>query len=143
MGEERLRTGKVRRDGKGRHTTSVRELVQLPHGGIIIDTPGLRELGLWEAEQGIHEAFPEMIELAERCRFGDCMHKKEPGCALQAAVQSGEISSSRFQSYIKLKQEMIDAKPQQESQRRKREKNASSRHKARGGSRSPSAAGRG
>ena len=85
-GNEALATGEVRSDGKGRHTTSHRELIELPGGGLIIDTPGTRELGLWDAGAGIDEVFGDLIEVAAQCRFRNCKHEKEPGCAVRAAA---------------------------------------------------------
>jgi ribosome biogenesis GTPase len=92
-------------DDEGRHTTSHRELILLPDGGIVIDTPGLRELQLWDGG-GIEEAFADVEELAGKCRFNDCSHTQEPGCAVLAAVQSGELPSERFQSWRKLQREL-------------------------------------
>jgi ribosome biogenesis GTPase len=92
-------------DDEGRHTTSHRELILLPDGGIVIDTPGLRELQLWDGG-GIEEAFADVEELAGNCRFNDCSHTQEPGCAVLAAVRSGELPSERFQSWRKLQREL-------------------------------------
>jgi ribosome biogenesis GTPase / thiamine phosphate phosphatase len=92
-------------DDEGQHTTSHRELIMLPDGGMVIDTPGLRELQLWDAG-GIEEAFADVEELAGECRFNDCSHTQEPGCAVLAAVRSGELPSERFQSWRKLQREL-------------------------------------
>jgi ribosome biogenesis GTPase len=92
-------------DDEGRHTTSHRELILLPDGGIVIDTPGLRELQLWDGG-GIEEAFADGEALAGNCRFNDCSHTQEPGCAVLAAVESGELASERFQSWRKLQREL-------------------------------------
>ncbi|MET9969190.1 ribosome small subunit-dependent GTPase A [Streptomyces sp. NPDC006356] len=89
-------------DGKGRHTTTTRNLLALPGGGVLIDTPGLRGVGLWDAEAGVGQVFSEIEELAERCRFHDCAHDSEPGCAVLAAIDSGELSERRLESYRKL-----------------------------------------
>ena len=98
LGREVQRTGEVREgDDRGRHTTTHRELFRAPTGGLLIDTPGLREIQLWEGDQGIESAFPEIEELAERCRFADCQHRGEPGCAVEAAVASGELSAERME----------------------------------------------
>jgi ribosome biogenesis GTPase len=103
MGSEVVQTGEVREaDGKGRHTTTWRELVVLPSGGALIDTPGLRELGMWVDEEGIDAAFNDITDLAEQCRFTDCAHASEPGCAVLAAIASGELASDRLDSYRKL-----------------------------------------
>lgn len=92
-------------DGKGRHTTTTRNLLALPGGGVLIDTPGLRGVGLYDAETGVGQVFAEIEELAGRCRFHDCAHESEPGCAVTAAVDSGELPARRLDSYRKLKRE--------------------------------------
>ncbi|MET7730376.1 ribosome small subunit-dependent GTPase A [Streptomyces sp. NPDC005402] len=89
-------------DGKGRHTTTTRNLLALPGGGVLIDTPGLRGVGLWDAETGVGQVFSEIEELARRCRFHDCAHESEPGCAVLAAIDSGELPERRLESYRKL-----------------------------------------
>lgn len=89
-------------DGKGRHTTTTRNLLALPGGGVLIDTPGLRGVGLWDAGVGVGQVFSEIAALAERCRFQDCAHESEPGCAVLAALDSGELSERRLESYRKL-----------------------------------------
>ncbi len=103
IGQELLKTRDVRiTDSRGRHTSTARQLVVLGDGGILIDTPGMRELQLWDAGQSLEEAFPDIEGLAASCRFRDCGHVQEPGCAVQAAVKSGELSAPRFESYAKL-----------------------------------------
>ncbi|MFI6944071.1 ribosome small subunit-dependent GTPase A [Streptomyces sp. NPDC050418] len=92
-------------DGKGRHTTTTRNLLALPGGGVLIDTPGLRGVGLWDAESGVGQVFSEIEELAERCRFHDCAHEAEPGCAVLAALEDGSLSERRLESYRKLLRE--------------------------------------
>ncbi|MEV5311380.1 ribosome small subunit-dependent GTPase A [Streptomyces sp. NPDC052610] len=92
-------------DGKGRHTTTTRNLLALPGGGVLIDTPGLRGVGLYDAETGVGQVFSEIEELAERCRFHDCAHEAEPGCAVLDAVDTGELPARRLDSYRKLKRE--------------------------------------
>ncbi|MEV7511575.1 ribosome small subunit-dependent GTPase A [Streptomyces sp. NPDC091201] len=92
-------------DGKGRHTTTTRNLLALPGGGVLIDTPGLRGVGLWDAESGVGQVFSEIEEYAERCRFHDCAHVAEPGCAVLAAVDAGELPERRLESYRKLLRE--------------------------------------
>ncbi|WP_327178799.1 ribosome small subunit-dependent GTPase A [Streptomyces sp. NBC_01335] len=92
-------------DGKGRHTTTTRNLLVLPHGGVLIDTPGLRGVGLWDAEEGVGQVFSEIEELAGRCRFHDCAHLSEPGCAVTAAIEDGSLSVRRLDSYRKLLRE--------------------------------------
>lgn len=105
LGENRLHTNGLRNDDKGRHTTTHRELILLPEGGMVIDTPGMRELGMWDAGEGIDRTFADIEELAQECRFRDCTHSGEPGCALQKALESGELSIDRLHSYQKLKKE--------------------------------------
>ncbi len=106
MGHDVQEIGAVREnDHRGRHTTVSREIIQLPGGGFIVDMPGVRGLGMWEAEAGIGVAFPDIEELASQCRFGDCRHESEPGCAVRAALDQGIISSQRLNSYQSLLQE--------------------------------------
>ncbi|MFF7235081.1 ribosome small subunit-dependent GTPase A [Streptomyces collinus] len=92
-------------DGKGRHTTTTRNLLALPSGGVLIDTPGLRGVGLFDAGGGVGQVFAEIGELAERCRFHDCSHESEPGCAVRTAVEDGELPVRRLESYRKLMRE--------------------------------------
>ncbi|MFK0153273.1 ribosome small subunit-dependent GTPase A [Streptomyces sp. NPDC090493] len=92
-------------DGKGRHTTTTRNLLGLPGGGVLIDTPGLRGVGLYDAETGVGQVFAEIEELAESCRFSDCGHESEPGCAVRSAVEAGELPVRRLESYRKLMRE--------------------------------------
>jgi len=107
LGEERQRTRAVREsDQRGRHTTTHRELVILPGGGLLLDTPGLREIQLWASEEGLATAFEDVEALAPRCRFRDCEHGSEPGCAVRAAVESSELSEKRLASYHKLRAEV-------------------------------------
>jgi ribosome biogenesis GTPase len=105
MGAERLATGAVRSDGRGRHTTVRRELVLLPDGGIVIDTPGMRELGMWHDSEGLGQSFSDVESCFGACRFTDCTHTAEPGCAVWAAIERGELSPERWASYRKLKTE--------------------------------------
>jgi len=103
MGSDVVQTGEVRQaDSKGRHTTTWRELVIVPDGGALIDTPGLRELGMWVDEEGIDAAFSDITDLADDCRFNDCAHLAEPGCAVLAAIAAGTLPSERLDSYRKL-----------------------------------------
>jgi len=105
-GQELLRTGEVRQsDGRGRHTTTHRELIPLPGGGALIDTPGMRELQLWAGEDSIERAFDEIAGLAAGCRYRDCAHEGEPGCAVRRAIEEGRLDAARFASYRKLKGE--------------------------------------
>jgi len=106
LGDARLETGVVRlTDAKGRHTTTRRELLELPGGGCLIDTPGMRELGLWDAGEGIDRAFGDVAEVAAACRYRDCQHRGEPGCAVAAALDSGALDAARFASFEKLRRE--------------------------------------
>jgi len=106
-GTERMATGGIREDdARGRHTTTHRELVLLPDGRLVLDTPGMRELGLWEAEAGVAEAFDDIEALATTCRFGDCRHEAEPGCAVRAALADGSLDGDRWRSWIKLQHEL-------------------------------------
>lgn len=107
VGGEVQATGAVReRDDKGRHVTVAREIVLIPGGGVIIDTPGMRGLALWDAEDGIASAFPDIDALSERCRFNDCTHESEPGCAVIAAVEEGLLPLRRLESYRTLRLEL-------------------------------------
>jgi ribosome biogenesis GTPase len=106
LGAEALRTGAVREDGKGRHTTTHRQLVRLASGALLIDTPGMRELQLWTADAGLESAFADVEALAARCRFGDCAHGAEPGCAVRAAAESGTLDSDRLESWRRLRREL-------------------------------------
>lgn len=106
-GEEIQATIEVREsDGKGRHTTTWREMIILPDGGLVIDTPGMREFHMWLADEGIQESFPEIFEIGENCKFRDCSHTVEKGCAVLEAVQKGIIPKERHQSYVKLYEEI-------------------------------------
>jgi len=104
-GSDVLATGAVRTDGQGRHTTTHRELVLLPGGGLIIDTPGMRALSVVGAAEGVRLAFADVEELAARCEFPDCTHTAERGCALQAAVRAGQLSADRLAGWLKLRDE--------------------------------------
>lgn len=106
LGEERFAVSHVREgDAKGRHTTTHRELVVLPSGGCLIDTPGVRELGLWLDPGSVAPAFPEIEEAAEKCRFRDCRHEAEPGCAVIAEIEAGRLDAARLSSYHRLLRE--------------------------------------
>lgn len=107
LGDDRLDTRGVRiADSRGRHTTIHRELIALPSGGIVIDTPGLREIQAFGDEEGISRTFSDVEELVLKCRFNDCQHQNEPGCAIQDAIASGELDESRYKSYLKLLKEL-------------------------------------
>lgn len=105
LGEERMATGAVRQsDGRGRHVTTHRQLVRLPSGGLLLDTPGMRELQLLD-EAGLATAFDDVTAIAQGCRFTDCTHGAEPGCAVQAAIQAGELEPDRLAHFRKLGEE--------------------------------------
>lgn len=141
VGSEVQQTGDVReRDGKGRHTTVSREMVQLPGGGFVVDMPGVRGLGLWNADEGIGAAFADIEELARQCRFRDCKHVDEPGCAVRAAVEAGTVAPERFASYQALRGELATLHERREEARRMRGEKASDRK--RGGSRGGAGSGR-
>ncbi len=109
---EAMPTAEVReKDSKGRHTTTRRELVQTPTGALVIDTPGMRELQLWGIEDGVESAFADIAELAAKCRFGNCGHGNEPGCAVRSALAGGSLTAERFASYQKLKTEKLASVP--------------------------------
>jgi ribosome biogenesis GTPase len=125
LGEQRQATAAVREDdSRGRHTTTHRELFALPSGAFLIDTPGIRSLEVAGADEGIETAFDDVGELAAACRFSDCRHQGEPGCAVQAAIDEGRLSQARFASHQKLERELAhaerkgDARAQAEERRR-------------------------
>ncbi len=105
-GEDIMTTSEIREDdSKGRHTTTHRELIMLKNGAMIIDTPGMRSLGMWDVSGGIENAFADVERFFGCCRFTDCRHESEPGCAIKAAIESGELTRERFESYLALKKE--------------------------------------
>ena len=105
-------------DAKGRHTTTHRQMIRLDSGVLIIDTPGMRELGMWDVSEGLGDAFTDVEAHLGKCRFSDCRHESEPGCAIKAAIAAGELDLGRWESYQKLKDEAVD---RDEMMRRKRE----------------------
>ena len=108
-GEEVMAVNAIREeDSKGRHTTTHRQLIKLNSGVMVIDTPGMRELGMVEASEGLGNAFADVEQYLGKCRFSDCTHEREPGCAIKAAIQAGELDISRWESYRKLKDESMD-----------------------------------
>ncbi|WP_442951645.1 ribosome small subunit-dependent GTPase A [Paenibacillus sp. GYB003] len=122
-GETIMRVRDIREDDdKGRHTTTHRELVPLPGGGVLIDTPGMRELQLWHADEGLDQGFRDVEELAALCRFGDCGHGTEPGCAVQAALRTGELAADRYASYLKLRKELAYLARKEDAALRQKEK---------------------
>jgi ribosome biogenesis GTPase len=107
LGSHRLAVRDIREgDDRGRHTTTSRQLFTLPGGGVVIDTPGLREIQLWDAASGLDRAFRDLAELATHCRFRDCRHQGEPGCAVTAAVAAGDLSAERVAHHQKLEREL-------------------------------------
>lgn len=105
-GETVMETGVIREsDGRGRHTTTHRALLRLPCGALVIDTPGMRELGMWDVSEGLGEAFEDIRALEAQCRFSDCAHEHEPGCAVRAAIERGALSEERLRQYKSLKDE--------------------------------------
>jgi ribosome biogenesis GTPase len=120
-GRELMATNETRADDDdGRHTTTHRELIVLPCGGVVIDTPGIRELQLWDG--GVEEAFGDIEELSARCRFGDCSHATEPGCAVKTALASGELSHERYASWVKLQRELRSIAVRADARLRREEK---------------------
>lgn len=109
LGEELQETNEVRSsDAKGRHTTITRDLLILPNGGLLIDTPGIRAVGLWDAEDALQQVFADIIEASMDCRFGDCAHDQEPGCAVVAGMESGEIDPRRVDRYREMVAELAE-----------------------------------
>jgi len=129
LGEDRFRTGEVSdaAAGRGRHTTSSRELVRLAGGALLIDTPGLRELGLWADDEGLDRTFSEIECLAIRCRFPDCSHENEPGCAVRQAVQAGFVAAERWENYRKLKSELRALELRKDEKSRRQHEKAAGR----------------
>ena len=118
-GEEVMAVSAIREnDSKGRHTTTHRQLIRLKSGVMIIDTPGMRELGMWEVSEGLTDAFSDVEVFLGRCRFSDCSHESEPGCAIKAAIKAGQLDASRWESYQKLSEEAVS---KEEMLRRKTE----------------------
>ena len=108
-GEEIMTVNGIREDdSKGRHTTTHRQLIRLKSGVMIIDTPGMRELGMWEVSEGLGDAFADVEQFIGKCRFSDCKHETEPGCAIKAAIAAGELEQVRWESYRKLQEEAVD-----------------------------------
>jgi ribosome biogenesis GTPase len=125
LGEVRQSTAEVRlSDARGRHTTTRRELIPLPGGGLVVDTPGMRELALWDAEDGVDDAFAEIEGLSRQCRFSDCRHDREPGCAVRAAIADGRLPAERLSGHRKLARELaaLEAResPAQRAEERRR-----------------------
>lgn len=124
-GQDLMPTGDTRRDGKGRHTTTHGQLLVVPELGVLLDTPGMRGLGLWDASEGLAQTFADLELLANQCRFADCHHGTEPGCAVMAAINEGRLERDRLESWRKLERELRslaarqgDRQLRQEAQRR-------------------------
>lgn len=123
-GNELMKVNAIREgDDRGRHTTTHRELILLDSGAILIDTPGMRVLGLWDADEGISEIFPEIEALASRCRFANCRHEAEPGCAIRTALEDGSLDAKRWAQYLKLRKETAFNENPEGYARQKRETN--------------------
>jgi ribosome biogenesis GTPase len=122
LGAELQATEEIAEDGRGRHTTTSRQLLRLPGGALLVDTPGLREIQLWDADEGIEEAFADVDELAAGCRFNDCAHRREPGCAVQAAIDQGRLPRERLQSYRALQRELARLARKQDARLRSEER---------------------
>ncbi|GHH98300.1 ribosome small subunit-dependent GTPase A [Neobacillus kokaensis] len=125
LGEEKQLVNDIRMsDDKGRHTTTHRELVLLPNGCILIDTPGMRELQLWNSSEGLSETFSDIEQLASQCKFKDCSHRNEPGCAVETAIESGLLTAERLVSYHKLQKELafIERKADKRAQSEERKR---------------------
>lgn len=106
MKEEIMKTSEIREDSRGRHTTTNRKLLMLPNGAMIIDTPGMRELGMWDCNDGINKTFQDVEKYLGMCKFSDCTHTKEPGCKILEAIERGDLSKERYNAYLKLKNEV-------------------------------------
>jgi len=135
LGEERMHVREIRADDRGRHTTTARHLVPLPQGGLLIDTPGMRTMALWEGEEGLGKAFGDVESVAAECRFRDCTHGTEPGCAVRDALDAGTLDAARFRSYVKLGREVrrlamkTDARLREEESRKLRRRHAELRRR--------------
>ncbi len=122
-GKELLKTQEIREDdSRGRHTTTHRELLLLPEGGLILDTPGMRSLSLWEADAGMEIMFGDVEELTKLCRFHDCKHRDEPGCAVREAIDTGKLEMKRWESWLKLQKELVHLEAKKEGKLRLQEK---------------------
>lgn len=123
-GEDIMTVNGIREDdSKGRHTTTHRQLIMLKSGAMIIDTPGMRELGMWDVSAGLGEAFLDVEQFIGKCKFGDCKHQNEPGCAIKEAIANGSLSQERWDSYIRLKREAKYTDDKSDFLRRKQQRN--------------------
>lgn len=124
-GDDVQATGRVRaRDQRGRHTTTARELILLPGGGVLLDTPGLRAVALWDGDEGLSRVFGDVEALASQCRFADCAHDTEPGCAVRAAVERGELDADRVAHYLQLDRELDEVASRASASGRRSERRA-------------------
>lgn len=129
LGGERMAIGAVREgDDKGRHTTTHRELVALPGGGLLVDNPGMRELALWLDGDGLGRVFSDVEALAAQCHFGDCRHDGEPGCAIELAIDEGQLGWDRFESYRRLHQEAVAQARRRDCQKKREHERSLSKH---------------
>ncbi len=123
-GEELMETGEIRKeDGRGRHTTTHRQLFRLPGGALVIDTPGMRQLGMWDVTGGLGEAFPDVEQFLGKCKFSDCRHESEPGCAIRRAIAEGVLSPERWESYRKIHGEAMFSGTKEDLRRKKQLRN--------------------
>ncbi|MFT3843337.1 MAG: ribosome small subunit-dependent GTPase A [Myxococcaceae bacterium] len=122
LGADRQSTQEVRDDSKGRHTTTSRQLLKLPAGALIVDTPGLRELQLWDATEGLAIAFADVTELAAQCKFQDCTHTHEPKCAVKVALESGALDADRYDSWLTLHEELTHLEAERSPAQRREQK---------------------
>jgi ribosome biogenesis GTPase / thiamine phosphate phosphatase len=134
-GEELMAVGELRADGKGRHTTTNRQLLLLPGGGLFLDTPGMREIRLWDSDEGLETAFDDVTAAAALCRFNDCSHEAEPDCGVRAALEAGTLDEERYISWRKLQGELLHLAMKQDSRlraeaRKERRRFARSQRKA-------------
>jgi ribosome biogenesis GTPase len=124
LGSERQKVKEVREhDDRGQHTTRHRELILTPNGALVLDTPGMRELQLWDVEEGVETTFDDIEELATQCRFSDCQHQSEPRCAVREALESGALDSGRFANYLKMRRELDQLARRQDQLAQRIEKN--------------------
>lgn len=129
LGEEIQDTKGLMSTERGRHTTTYRRLIQVPTGGIIVDTPGMKEIGLLEDSQGFGEAFSDILDLEANCKFSDCAHKTEPGCKIKEAIANGDLKQERYDDYVKLKKEARRAEQKRLLQQKRAEKMMKKRRK--------------
>ena len=130
LGGEWLDTSEVNEvTGRGRHTTTARELIVLPDGGMLIDNPGVREIQMWTDEVTLRESFSEIEELGQQCRFTDCKHQTDAGCAICAAVEGGTLDPERYESYLKLEEEIEALNKRRKKRQMTTERRAKRNHK--------------